>query len=83
MPNCPARVGSGEHGHDGGDPPIRPACPHARGCRPRDREPGLDGGSDQASVLNSDRIVAERGLVGEGDRLFAGVGNDELFEAAR
>jgi hypothetical protein len=45
-----------------------------------DREAGLDGRSDEAPVLNSDRIVAENGFVGEGDGVLAGVGSDELFE---
>jgi hypothetical protein len=45
-----------------------------------DYEPGLDGRSDQAPVTDNDRIVAEDGLVGEGDDVFAGVGGDELFE---
>src|SRR6478736_4605704 len=45
-----------------------------------DREPGLDGRSDQAPVLDSDGVVAEDGLMGEGDRVFAGVGVDELVE---
>ena len=31
-------------------------------------------------VLGSDRIITEDGLVGEGDRLLAGVGGDELLE---
>ena len=45
-----------------------------------DREPGLDGRSDQAPVLVSGRILAEHGLVGEGDDVLAGIGGDELFE---
>ena len=45
-----------------------------------DREPGLDGRSDQAPVLDSDGVVAEDGLMGEGDRVLIGTGCDELFE---
>ena len=45
-----------------------------------DREPGLDGPSDQAPVLDSDGVVAENGLVGEGDDVLAGIGGDDLFE---
>ena len=45
-----------------------------------DREPGLDGPSDQTPVLDSDRVVAEDGLVGEGDDVLAGIGGDDLFE---
>src|SRR5262245_17086761 len=35
---------------------------------------------DQTPVLDYDRIVAEDGLMGEGDCVLAGVGSDELFE---
>src|ERR1700737_2744401 len=45
-----------------------------------DREAALDGRGDQTPVLDSDWIVAEDGLVGEGDCVLAGVGGDELFE---
>jgi hypothetical protein len=45
-----------------------------------DREPGFDCRNYQTPVLDSDRIVAEDGLVGEGDDVFAGVGGDQLFE---
>jgi hypothetical protein len=44
-----------------------------------DREAGLDGRSDQAPILDGDRIV-EDGFVGEGDSVLADVGGDELFE---
>jgi hypothetical protein len=45
-----------------------------------DREAALDGRRDEAPVLDSDRVVTEDGLVGEGDYVLAGVGGDELFE---
>ena len=45
-----------------------------------DRKAGLDGRSDKALVIDGNRIVAEDGFVGEGDRVFAGVGGDELVE---
>jgi hypothetical protein len=45
-----------------------------------DREAGFDSRSDKGPVLDSDRIVAEDGLVGEGDCVLAGVGGDELVE---
>jgi len=47
-----------------------------------DREAGLDGGSDQATILVSDSI-AEDGLVGEGDHhavLFARAGGMKFVE---
>jgi len=81
MPNRFARIAPGEHGHDGGDAqfgqPVR-----MRGVvgRQVDREAGLDGRSEQTPVLDSDKIVAEDGLVGEGDGILAGVGSDELTE---
>jgi hypothetical protein len=81
MPNRFARVGSGEHGHDRGYPQLGQPV---RMCgiigREIDREAGLDGRSDQAPVLDSDRVVAEDGLVDEGDRVLASVGDDEPFE---
>jgi len=67
VPNCAARVGSGEHGHDGGDAqfgqPVR-----MRGVvgRQVDREAGLDGRSEQTPVLDSGGVVAKDGLVGVG-----------------
>ena len=45
-----------------------------------DREPGLGGRSDQKPVLPCESVVAEDGLVGEGDDVLAGIGGDELFE---
>src|SRR6266851_5108958 len=45
-----------------------------------DREAGLDGRSDKAPVLDSDRVVAEDGFVGEGDGVLADVGGDEILE---
>jgi hypothetical protein len=45
-----------------------------------DREPGLDGRSDQVPVLVSDGVVAQREFVGEGDDVLAGVGGNELCE---
>src|SRR6266567_5086679 len=45
-----------------------------------DREAGLDGRSDEAPVFDSDRTVAEDGLVGEGDSILARIGGDELLE---
>ena len=81
MPNCATRVGSGEHGHDGGDAqfgqPVR-----IRGVvgRQVNREAGLDGRSEQTPVLDSGGVVAKDGLVREGDHMLAGVGSDELFE---
>jgi hypothetical protein len=44
-----------------GRSPVRPSCPHVRGCQV-DREPGPDGRSDQPAVFDDDRIVAELGL---------------------
>jgi len=81
VPNCATRVGTGEDGHDGGDPqfgqPVR-----MRGVvgRQVDREPGLNCRSNQAPVLDRDSIVAEDGLVGESDDVLAGVGGDELLK---
>jgi hypothetical protein len=81
VPNCPARVISGEHGHDGGDPQIGQLV-RMRGVvgREIDREASLDGSSDQAPVLDSNAIVAEHGLVAEGDGILAGVGGDEFVK---
>src|SRR6266481_3528693 len=39
-----------------------------------DREAGLDGRGDQAPVLDGDRVLAENGLVGEGDSVLDDVG---------
>ena len=81
MPNRFACVGSGEHGYHGGYPQIGQSV---RMCgvvgREIDREAGLDGRNDEAPVFDSDRIIAEDRLVGEGDRVFVGVGGDELLE---
>jgi hypothetical protein len=41
-----------------------------------DRESGLDDRNDEAPVLDSDRIVAKDGFVGEGDGFLADVGGD-------
>jgi hypothetical protein len=72
-------VGSGQHGYDGCNTqfgqPIRMSGVIGRQV---DLEPGLDGRSDKAPVFDGDRIVAEDGLVGEGDCVLAGVGGDEL-----
>ena len=82
MPNCATRIGSGEHGHDGGDPqfgqPVR-----MRGVvgREIDREADLDRRTDEAPVLDSDSIVAEDGLMSEGDDVFAGIGGDNDLRA--
>ena len=74
-------VGSGQHGYDGCNTqfgqPIRMSGVIGRQV---DLEPGLDGRSDKAPVFDGDRIVAEDGLVGEGDCVLAGVGGDELVE---
>jgi hypothetical protein len=81
MPNCPSRVISGKHGHDGGNPQFgQPVRMRGGVGRQIDREPGIDCRSNQAPVLDSDSIVAEDGLVGEGDDVLAGVGGDELFK---
>jgi len=81
VPNRAARVGSGEHGHDGGDPPVgQPVRVCGVVGRKIDREAGLNSRGDQAPVLDSDRIVAEDGLVGEGDGVLAAVGGDQLVE---
>jgi hypothetical protein len=81
VPNRFACVGSGEHGYHGGYPQIGQSV---RMCgvvgREIDREAGLDGRNDEAPVFDSDRIIAEDRLVGEGDRVFVGVGGDELVE---
>ena len=81
VPNRAPGVGSGQHGHDGGDPQVGQSV---RMCgivgRENDREAGLDGRSDKGPVLDSDRIVAEHGLVSEGDGVLAAVGGDELVE---
>ena len=80
MPNRFARVGSGENGHDRGDPqfgqPVR-----MRGVvgRQVDREPGFDSLCDDALVRDYDQLVAFDGLVRERDDIPAGVGGDELF----
>src|SRR6516165_4452174 len=47
-----------------------------------DREAGLDGRGDEAPVLDTDRTAAEDGLVGEGDCVLAGIGDDELLQEA-
>jgi hypothetical protein len=81
VPNRAARVGSGEHGHDGGDPPVgQPVRVCGVVGRKIDREAGLNSRGDQAPVLDSDRIVAEDGLVRKGDSVLAAVGGDELLE---
>jgi hypothetical protein len=81
VPNGAARVGSGEHGHDGGDPQVgQPVRVCGVVGRKIDREPGLEGRGDQAPVLDSDGVVAEEGLVGKGDGVLAAVGGDELLE---
>jgi hypothetical protein len=79
VPNCAARVGSGENGHNGGDPQFGQRI-RMRGVigRQVDREAGIDGRNDQAPVLDNDRVVAEGGLVGKGDDVLASVGGDEL-----
>ena len=81
VPDRAARIGAGKHGHDRGDPQFGQLI-RVRGVigRQVDREAGIDGRNDQAPVLDNDRIVAEDGLMGEGDGVFAGVGDDELFE---
>jgi len=79
--NRAAGIGPGEHGHDGGDPQVgQPVRVSRIVCREIDREAGLDGRGDQAPVLDSDRVVAEDGLVGEGNGFLVDVGVDELFE---
>ena len=81
MANSAAGIGSGEHGHDGGDPQVgQPVRMCGAVGRKIDREPGLEGRGDQAPVLDSDRVVAEDGLVGKGDSVLANVGGDELLE---
>ena len=81
VPNRAKRIGSGEHGHDRGDPQFgQPISMGGLVGRQVDREACLDGGSDHAPVLNSDEVDAKDGLVGEGDHSFAGVGIDELLE---
>jgi hypothetical protein len=58
--NGATRIGSGEHGDDRGDPQFgQSVCMRGVVARQVDREPGLDGRSDQAPVLDSDSIVAE------------------------
>jgi hypothetical protein len=81
MANCATRISSGQHGHDGGDPQFGQIV-RMRGVvgRQIDREPGFDGRSDQAPVLDSDSMVAEDGLMGKGDDVLAGIGSDELVE---
>jgi hypothetical protein len=82
VPDRAARIGAGEHGHDRGYAQFGQLI-RMRGVigRQVDREAGIDGRNDQAPVLDNDRVVAEDGLVGEGDDVFAGVGGDDLFEA--
>ena len=81
MPDCATRVSSGQHGHDGGDPQVNQLVRVGEVIgREINRETGLDGRGDEATVLHNDSIVAEDGLVGESYRIFAGVGIDELFE---
>ena len=81
VPDCAARISSGKHGHDGGDSQVcQPVRVSGVVARQVDREPGFDGGSDQATVLISDRIVAEDRLVSEGDHVLAGIGGDEFLE---
>jgi hypothetical protein len=81
VPNRAAGIGSGEHGHDGGDPQLGQSV---RMCgvvgRRIDREAALDGSGDEAPVLDGDRVITEDGLMGEGDRVLAAVGGDELLE---
>jgi hypothetical protein len=79
VPNRFTSVGSGEHGNDGGDPQLgQPVRVCGVVGREIDREASLDGRSDKVPVFDSDRIVAEDGLVGEGDCVLAGIGGDEL-----
>jgi hypothetical protein len=42
--------------------------------------PGLIAAAIRRSVFDCDRVAAERGLMGKGDDVLAGVGSDELFE---
>jgi hypothetical protein len=64
MPNRFARVGSGEHGHGGGDAQVGQAV---RMCgvigREIDGEAGLDSCSDQTAVLDYDGVVTKNRLV--------------------
>src|SRR5260370_5689157 len=81
VPSRATRISSGEDGHDGGIPEFRgPGGMRGVVSREIDREASRDGRSDEAPVLDSNRIGAEDGFVGEGDDVFAGVGGDELFE---
>jgi Rieske [2Fe-2S] domain len=58
--NRAAGIGSGQHGHHGGDPQLgQPVRMCGVVGRKIDREAGLDGCGDQAPVLDSDRVVAE------------------------
>jgi hypothetical protein len=82
VPNCATRISSGEYRHDGGDPQFGQSVRMSGVVgRQVNREAGFDCRSDQAPVLDSDRVVAQDGLVGEGDHILAGVGSDEPFEA--
>ena len=64
VPDRATCVGAGEHGHDRGDAqlgqPIR-----MRGVigRQVDREPGFHGRGDEVAILDSDKVVAEHGLM--------------------
>jgi hypothetical protein len=81
VPNGAASVGSDKHCHYGRDAQFGEQI---RMCgivgRQVYREPGRYSRSDEAPVLDSDNIVAEDRLVGEGDSVLAGVGGDELVE---
>src|SRR6516162_6732120 len=80
VPNGAARIGSGEHGDNGGDPGSASLSACGVLGRQIDRERGLDSRRDQVPVLDGDSVVAEHGLVGEGDNLLAGIGGDEFFK---
>ena len=57
MPNRPAGIGSGEHGHDGGDPQVgQPVRMCGAVGRKIDREPGLEG---RCQVANRRLLMAE------------------------
>jgi hypothetical protein len=75
--NRAAGIGSGEHGHDGGDPQLGQPVRMGGGVgREVDCETGLDGRGDQAPVLDSDGVATKDGLVGEGDSVLASVGGE-------
>ncbi len=73
VPNCAASIGSGEHGHYGSDLQFGQLV-RMGGIigREIDRETGLG--------RRNNGVVAEDGLVGEGDYVLAGVGSDELLQ---